>query len=180
MSTSAYPVMWATCNVGADKPEDYGGYFAWGETETKSEYEIENYTYHECYTIDKSNDIAYANRGASWRMPTIAEWKELEENCDWKVVKIRDNWKEHICIKFTSRKNGNSILLHAKDISEYPWGTQKYICEYWSSSNDPNNTDLAQSFFLNCQVSEDGVESGTIGNESVSRFLYKNIRPVTE
>ena len=173
-------VMWATCNVGADKPEDYGGYFAWGETETKSKYEIENYTYHECYTINKSNDAAYDDRGATWRMPTIAEWKELEENCDWKVVKIRDNWDEHICFKFTSRINGNSILLHAKDISERPWGTQKYICEYWSSSNDPNDIDLAQSFFLNCQVSEDGVESGTIGNESVSRFLYKNIRPVTE
>ena len=80
-------VKWATCNVGAISPEDYGQYFAWGETSPKDEYTEDN-----CSTYNKEMsdiagnaqyDAATAIWGGDWRMPTNAELQELFENCTW-------------------------------------------------------------------------------------------------
>ncbi len=90
-------VKWATCNVGATTPEEYGDYFTWGETSTKAEYNSDN-----CATcglskselqsqgyIDSEDkltaqyDAATAIWGGNWRMPTEAEYNELLKNCTW-------------------------------------------------------------------------------------------------
>ncbi|MDY4512770.1 MAG: hypothetical protein SPE10_04900, partial [Paludibacteraceae bacterium] len=96
-------VKWATCNVGASKPEEYGNYYAWGETTTKSTYNWSTYkwcngskttltkynTSSSYGTVDNktvlelADDAARANWGGAWRMPTDAEWTELRENCTW-------------------------------------------------------------------------------------------------
>ena len=123
-------VKWATCNVGATKPEEYGDYFAWGETEPKSTYDVSTYkwcngtTY---YTLTKycnnssigivdnktqlelSDDAARANWGGSWRMPTKAELDELRNQCTW-------TWTTQYGVngyKVKSKKNGSSIFLPA-------------------------------------------------------------------
>lgn len=82
-------VKWATCNVGASKPEDYGNYYAWGETTTKSSYtEGNSKTYGKKSMGDikgKSKyDAARANWGGNWRMPTEIEMQELIDKCTWK------------------------------------------------------------------------------------------------
>ncbi|MDY4512785.1 MAG: hypothetical protein SPE10_04975, partial [Paludibacteraceae bacterium] len=103
---------WATCNVGATKPEEYGNYFAWGETEPNTTYDWNTYkwatatwdatdefwdlatltkynTDSDYSTVDNktvlelADDAARANWGGAWRMPTDAEWTELRENCTW-------------------------------------------------------------------------------------------------
>ncbi len=93
---------WATCNVGAMNPEDYGDYFAWGETEPKSYYDWSTYKY--CngssstitkycsdseygtvdnkYTLEAIDDAATVNWGGDWRIPTIEEQAELTGACD--------------------------------------------------------------------------------------------------
>ena len=80
-------VKWATCNVGASTPEDYGDYYAWGETSTKSSYDIDNST-----TFGKQMrsiagnptwDAARKNWGSPWRLPTEAEFQELIDNSTW-------------------------------------------------------------------------------------------------
>ena len=95
--------LWATCNIGASKPEELGDKFAWGETTPKAEFSWNNYKYckngdkHQltkyCYesyygyngytdnltVLQASDDAAIANWGNGWRMPTKDEWKELEE-----------------------------------------------------------------------------------------------------
>ena len=97
-------VKWATCNVGADNPWDYGDYFAWGETEPKNNYDWDtykwgngrnNYTYNkynndETYdtvdnklTLESQDDAATANWGGAWRMPTVNELKALLDSCYW-------------------------------------------------------------------------------------------------
>ena len=99
-------VKWATFNVGATSPEDYGDYFAWGETETKEEYTWENYKW--CngtvYKITKYNatdgktilepedDVAQVLWGGNWRMPTIEEQTELREQCIWTWTSINGIW----------------------------------------------------------------------------------------
>lgn len=80
-------VMWATCNVGANKPEQYGNYYAWGETETKSVYKQNNSLTRGKNINDISGnvnyDVARANWGGSWRMPTKTEFEELKYKCTW-------------------------------------------------------------------------------------------------
>ena len=143
-------VKWATCNVGANKPEDYGDYFAWGETQPKDYFDWSTYKWcngsydtHTKYntkssygtvdnktTLDLSDDAARANWGGSWRMPTKAEQDELRNNCTW-------TWTTQNGVngyKVTSKSNGNSIFLPAagfRGSSLYYAGSGGY---YWSSS----------------------------------------------
>lgn len=135
-------VKWATCNVGAESPEEYGDYFAWGEIFPKSEYTIENsLTYDK--TIDKniSGDPAYdaatANWGGCWRMPTDEEMQELINNCKWEWITVNEVYG----YKVTSKKNGNSIFLPAAGACEdallYFNAERGY---YWSSSPYGNGT----------------------------------------
>ena len=82
---------WACCNVGAQKPEDYGGYYAWGETEIKDTYSWSNYvhcdgTMESCHYLGAdiagtNYDVAHSKWGASWLMPNQEQMKELVENC---------------------------------------------------------------------------------------------------
>ena len=139
---------WATCNVGANKPEEYGDYYAWGETEPKTTYDESTYkwwdssyrtltkycTDSDCGTVDNKtvldleDDAARANWGGAWRMPTDAEWTELRENCTWK-------WTTRNGINGYEVKgsNGNSIFLPAAGGrgSDELYG---YCGYYWSSS----------------------------------------------
>ena len=80
-------VKWATCNVGATSPEDYGHYFAWGETSPKDEYTDDNCSTYGKLMSEISGDAQYdaatANWGGDWRMPTYDELNELRTNCTW-------------------------------------------------------------------------------------------------
>lgn len=115
-------VKWATCNVGANAPEEYGDYFAWGETSTKETYDGDNCpTYRlsisqlksQGYIDSEGNltsqyDAARANWGGSWRLPTKAELWELINKCTWK-------WTTQNGVngyKVTG-PNGNSVFLPA-------------------------------------------------------------------
>lgn len=123
---------WATCNVGASSPEEYGSYFAWGETTTKSNYNNSTYTYSSNpTTLPLNQDAAAVKMGGSWRMPTKAELGELRAECTWK-------WTTQNSVKgdlVTSKTNGNSIFLPAagrrynSDLLKA--GSYGY---YWSSS----------------------------------------------
>mgnify|MGYP003302756243 CR=1 FL=1 len=119
---------WATCNVGATKPEEYGDYFAWGEVEPKEYYEWSTYKYcngskysmtkyctYSNYGIvdnntmlDHEDDAATVNWGGAWRMPTKAEQDELRNNCtwDWTTQNGVNGYK-------VIGPNGNSIFLPA-------------------------------------------------------------------
>ena len=93
---------WACCNVGAKSPEEYGGYYAWGETSEKSEYTWENYAYYNSSTNNFVNigsniaetvyDVAHVRMGGSWRMPTLEQQRELTNHCIRQLVKQNDTW----------------------------------------------------------------------------------------
>ena len=109
-------VYWAGWNVGASSPEDYGNYYAWGETNTKSNYTESSYQYHNGsrYINIGSNisgtqyDVARAQWGGSWRLPTKAEMQDLKDRCTW----IWTTYKGVPGYKVTG-PNGNSIFLPA-------------------------------------------------------------------
>lgn len=122
-------VKWATCNMGATKPEELGDYFAWGETTTKTDYSWATYKYCKgTYTtitkyctisrygnngfidnkivLDLEDDAAHVNWGGPWRMPTKGEQRELKKKCTW----IRTNQNGVNGYKVVG-KNGNSIFF---------------------------------------------------------------------
>ena len=179
-------VKWATCNVGANKPEEYGDYFAWGETQPKDYYDWSTYKY--CngssasltkYSTDSSygsvdhktqlelsDDAARANWGGSWRMPTHAELTELLEQCTW-------TWTTQNGVngyKVTSKSNGRSIFLPAAGdrygSSLRSAGSYGY---YWSSSlytDDP-----IRAYYLD-------FTSGNVDWSYCSRYYGQSVRPV--
>lgn len=181
-------VKWATCNIGAYKPEDYGGYFAWGERTPKDTYDWISYKW--CKgssgtftkyndmdgsgrvdnkrTLDYEDDAARAYRGGSWRMPTDAEWTELRTKCTWTYT-TQKGVKGY---KVTSNRNGNSIFLpaagHRVNSNIYYENSYGY---YWSSS-------------LYANLPENGVTidftSTLVHGSSCYRCCGLSIRPVCQ
>ena len=140
-------VKWATCNVGALTPEEYGDYYAWGETETKSKYTAENSVTDKKRFGDISGDSRYdaarKNWGGSWRMPTKAEWYELVDNCTW-------TWTTQggqTGYKVTG-KNGNSIFLPAASFRDgSSLDGQGEYGFYWSSTPSESDAEYAYNLY---------------------------------
>ena len=164
-------VKWATCNVGATLPSDYGDYLAWGEISTKSSYTENNsktYNKHMGDIAGNSQyDAARANWGSTWRMPTEKEFQELQDQCTW-------TWRSqggHKGYRITSKTNGNSIFLPAAgsryEKSLYLVGSNGY---YWSAG--PSNTTDGRHLLFN---------SGNVFPQSYnSRAHGFSVRPVSE
>ncbi len=127
-------VKWAAYNIGAEKPEEYGGYYAWGETEEKETYSYDNYKLQgqKVGNIEGTEyDVAKKSWGGEWRMPTCEELQELINNCTW----IRTELNGVGGYKVTA-KNGNSIFFPA---SGYKWNSDKPSYEgdngsYWTGT----------------------------------------------
>ena len=154
-------VKWATCNVGASKPEELGDEFAWGETETKKYFTTDNsltYKLKREYAIDGSLfwDAARANMGGKWQMPTDREWLELRDKCTWEST-VSKGVK---CYKVTG-PNGNSILLPMV----------KLYCNYWSA-NPEKKKKTAYSVYLNL--------NGAMAILPSERYKGLYIRPVMQ
>ena len=141
-------VKWATMNVGASSPSDYGSYFAWGEIRTKSEYTEENsVTYEKDFNDISGNrqyDAARSNWGGNWRLPTQKEFDELINKCQW--TWSTQNGRKGYTV---TGPNGNSIFLPA---AGWRYGTSTYDIgvkgRYWSSTpDDSNNQDAYYLLF---------------------------------
>ena len=141
--------LWATCNVGASSPEEYGDYFAWGETEPKDTTYIWK-TYKWCegtintltkycndstygpvdnkMELDPEDDAAYVNWGKNWRMPTHQQLMELKFNCNWKWTT-----RNGVIGQLATGSNGNTLFFpaagHRSVNSVVDEGTDGYL---WS------------------------------------------------
>lgn len=158
--------LWATCNVGANSPEEYGSYFAWGETQPKETYDWSTYQYCNgsyltkyCYdaslgyngftdnltVLQPSDDAATANWGDDWRMPTKAEWEELYNN-----TTVTWTTQNGVFGRLFTASNGNRLFLPA---AGYCWVDDLYDVGsygyYWSSSLMPDYPGGAWRFYVN-------------------------------
>ncbi len=147
-------VKWASFNIGASSPEDYGWYLAWGETEPKTTYSWDTYfdsvngsssNFKKYYdgggktTLDPEDDAAHVNWGGDWRMPTLAEQDELRTKCTWRWTSRNGVYGREV-----TGPNGNSIFLPAAGFRNggdlYDAGLRGY---YWSSSLNTSNSNSA-------------------------------------
>ena len=136
--------LWATCNVGASKPQDYGNYYAWGEITTKEEYSWNTYKYGSglCLmtkycddseggedsftdnktTLELSDDAAYMNWGGKWRMPTIKQQSELRHECYWVWTENYNGSNVKGCIIYKAKApsdKGQQIYKNGTPSSSY-------------------------------------------------------------
>lgn len=188
--------MWATYNVGADMPGEYGDYFAWGETSPKELYTDETYIFFGGYsggkdsrpqmtkyvwdkdygktdakfTLDYEDDAAYVNWGSSWCMPSVQQVQELVELCDFWRKDITVNGKKVIGYVGESKLNGNRIYFPAAGLEYSSTTNSKMSIWYWTneiSRRIPTWADLI--------MDKDGslaCEDGT------SRWQGLSVRPV--
>lgn len=168
-------LLWATCNLGANSPEDCGDYYAWGETDAKELYDWKSYPY-ACFVngryvltkyctdstcgydgrvdgltvLEAADDAARVNWGTDWRMATGEEWEELYRNtvCTWTTLNGVDG-------RLLTGRNGNSLFLPATGFRL----DGELICTglgiYWTSSLQTDSQVSAWSFHFqdeNCHV----------------------------
>ena len=179
--------LWATCNVGANSPEEYGDYFAWGETEPKSNYDWSTYKYCNgspetmtkyCTNIrygivdnktelEPSDDAATVNWGNDWQMPSLGQVEELTcgsyTNISWTTLNGVHGRK------ITSKSNGNSIFLPtAGNRRATSLGGVGFSGGYWSRLLDTGRI-----------ISAHGLYFSTSDNEYyIGRDCGRSVRPV--
>ena len=177
---------WAAYNVGATKPEEYGGYYAWGETEEKSNYSWSTYkwcngsydtmtkyctdsyygTVDNKTVLDLEDDVAHVKWGGDWRMPTTEEQRELLNNCTWEWTALNGVNGYRV-----TGPNGNSIFLPAAGCR---YGTDVLgsgggYC--WSGSLGSNSSDGAYSLNFNVNY---------YYCNYYSRYYGQSVRPVSK
>lgn len=156
-------LLWATTNVGASHPEEYGSYFAWGETSPKSKYSWATYKYangsettltkycnDSSYgnidnkdVLDEQDDAATINWGEPWRTPTLSETQELINNCTWTQTS-----KNGVNGYTVTGSNGNFIFLPAGGVMQY---NGKYFTERSVVMSANLFTYCTSASVLNCQ-----------------------------
>lgn len=171
--------LWATCNVGADSPKDFGDYFSWGEVSSKSSYELDNYVYgydsdfwdYKKYndsdgarTLSSYDDVAYSKWGSSWRMPTIDQLQELVDECTWSWI----NYKGKKGYKVKSRTSDNFIFLPAAGYRYSDGGYIKKMGYYWSINRTESTSNAQILHFY----------EGNIEIDYIPRFNGLSVRPV--
>ena len=181
--------LWATCNVGAEKPEDYGDYFAWGETKPKDVYNMKTYKYwkgsqntltkyntdtyygetlNNKTELDIEDDAAYVNWGEDWRMPSDEQFYELlDDKYTTQEWTSREGQYGTLII---SNSNGNSVFLPAegyrKDSSLNGAGS---FGNYWSRTLNEDYPIYAMSF---------GFLSSGICEHNYYSYYGRSVRPV--
>ncbi len=174
-------VKWATTNVGADTPEENGDYFAWGETEPKSEYStINSLTYKvSCRSLKKSGivddsgtltseyDAASTLWGEGWRMPTDNDFQELISECDWEFTSSNG-----VNGYLVTGPNKKSIFLPAAAFRQHTSiENLGEFGDYWSS------TIVHELTGVSCSL---GYSSKSYGRRRYARYAGRTIRPVTD
>lgn len=152
-------VKWATCNIGANEPYETGGYYAWGEISTKTQYDVDHskwlswtttspyieigkYCTDSNYgivdgkkTLENSDDAAFVYWRGNWRMATRDELQELVDNCTLEWCESGNKEYNGVAgMKFVSKINSNYIFLPASGLRNSKleeFGTDGY---YWTSS----------------------------------------------
>jgi uncharacterized repeat protein (TIGR02543 family)/uncharacterized protein (TIGR02145 family) len=161
--------LWATCNVGAENPWDYGDYFAWGETRPKAVYSRDTYTYGDNpATLDAQHDAAMVNVGSNWRMPTKEEFQELLDYCEIEWTSNYQGTGVAGRIVWGMYSHSTHIFLPASGYRIYGGhNIAGFDGNYWSSTR--NASDNAWGIYF---------DSDVVYQKFLSRVCGQSVRPV--
>lgn len=176
---------WATCNVGASKPEECGDYYSRGGIKPLLSRTSDNAPYGSMCDIsgDPRYDVARANWGGNWRIPTQSEIQELMDKCTW-IWTVQGNVNGYMVVG----PNGNSIFLPAAgEVGESSLNSVGGLGSYWSSTLDESGChslivygDEANSKYITCGYILLFGDSNRIVVKSMFHYSGYSIRPVAE
>ncbi len=171
--------LWATCNIGATSPEGYGDYFAWGETNTKSNFSWNSYKFisgssnvtkynytDEKFILDLADDVASVKWGGDWRIPSTIEMMELLEECTWTETTLNGVNGFNVV-----GPNGKSLFLPSAGY--YMFNSLDYAGEngaYWLSV--PDTDEIMEAARLSWY------SGGYPSCDFVARYIGKTIRAI--
>lgn len=159
---------WASYNLEASKPEEFGGYYAWGETEVKEIYNEETHTFKSEKTgLGLEDDVANIKWSADWRIPTEEEIQELLDKCEWTLDTLNG-----VKGQLVTGPNGNSIFLPAA--GEYIDSEVTKIGiggSFWSSTRNRYKYNSVLRLYI---------ENRMEGCAHFNRWYGSTIRPVTK
>ncbi len=180
---------WSCCNVGANSPDEYGSYFAWGETSPKDSYDWSNYKWCNgdfhmltkyCIesgygpygpfdyknVLDLTDDAAYVNCGSMWRMPSREQQDELRSECNWQWTSM--NGVNGYLV--SSKRSDASLFLPAagRYFEDLLYYDGSYV-HYWSRTLDVE--DPSRAYYL-------GFDSSNVGWGNGSRDYGQSVRAV--
>ena len=181
---------WATCNIGANAPEEYGEYYAWAELETKHMYDQYHYSFFSLKQDDifshgygeiealggdiseTKYDVAHLLWGENWRLPTREEFSELTLYCSWFWTSINNVYGYEI-----TGTNGNKIFLPATGLRI---ASAKFYKNnggnYWSSTPLEYSNHLDEAYHL--YFYRDDYSGNDIKTDSYFKYYGMTIRPV--
>lgn len=172
-------ILWAAYNIGASSPEEYGDYYAWGDTEIRSHFGGDDYVHLDPLTGDFINigenicateyDVANIKWGDGARMPRVEDIEELINNCSWTIRKLNSITGMHI-----TGSNGNVIFLPFsgdEDSRDEPYGSLDYG-HIWSGTRGATESDEAHALYYD--------DDGIIGTYLFDRDMGFTIRPVKD
>ena len=178
-------VKWSSFNIGATSPEEFGYYYSWGEISPKTKYTWTTYKWCDGVqtvltkynsdnalgvvdnktVLDNDDDVARSRLGSRWRMPSLAEFQELKNQCDWEWV----SRGEVEGYQVTSRTNGKSIFLPA---AGYRYSVTIYNAvphgNYWTQNRGADSR-MGQRFYFG---------SDLMGWDEIGKSYGNTIRPV--
>lgn len=195
-------ILWATTNLGASEPQEYGKYYSWGEIDTKDEYKWGNYKWSDGFepktaqeyeelkmtkyclykiygtkddkkVLDPEDDAATQSWQNGWRMPTKQEVADLLSKCEWEWNRVEGIFG----YKISSKKTGKEIFIPAGGVIAYDGKhNSSMMCNYWTASlHDQNEQYYAYSFVY--------TDEGKEGSEYISqtyRYMGMTIRAVCD
>ncbi len=172
--------LWATCNIGANKPEEYGDYFAWGETTPKDTYSWKTYkwcedgnqyattkydTWDGRLELEPEDDAANVNWGSSWRMPSSEQIEELINSCTWQWTSLNG-----VNGNLGTAPNGNTIFL--------PAAGRCYKSSFFHQESSGYSWSRTLSSTFDWYANYLYSSSGLLGNSGTDRYYGLTIRAV--
>ncbi|MCQ2068998.1 MAG: Ig-like domain-containing protein [Bacteroidaceae bacterium] len=185
-------VLWSTCNLMAQTPDQNGSFYAWGETGTKDQYTLDNYKWYDTdslkltkyveqpTTLERADDAASAIMGGNWRTPTREEIQALCQNCISMWCKL-GNSDGLLFISAVEGYQGNSVFLPLAGLKENYYGsiaaTMNTIGVYWSSTL--STEDSFSAYYMQLfNMPESDLYKAVYFNSTAKRYSGACIRPV--
>jgi len=171
-------VKWATMNIGANAPEEFGDQFAWGETEPKTTFLLTNYKFYngnrysyskysssayKYWILEKADDAANVNWGGNWRMPTYEECDELRAKCTTTFVVISGV----SMVKITSTINGHFIYLPSYSSTKY-WTATGYS----TGSSSSSTPEQVYALFSYANTSKQSANVAVLNSDTPDNPVY--------
>lgn len=178
---SGYSIELHGIPFGAESIFDFSNvpFYAWGETETKDSYELENYegpTVAEGEELPSYYDVISVKRGPYWKMPDDDAFQAIIQNCNYEWTTVNGT----LGIKFTPKQNQNEVVgkylfIPALQSTDSRYVKERY-CTYWTRNSDEDRETAAHIFYADEITNPDIASAGRYNGMPILPLYVHDIK----